>query len=278
MGSPLVSQEVQAWGVVAAIILVNFIFHLAIPQRPEPGYVVDSATGQPLMNRYNGLKVHAAVVAVAVLLVNVGLVDGAFLCTNFWSCLRGSCAIGIAFSAALYMEGLVALRSDDKNGTAVINRNLSAPTTLRPTQPHPSATEFDSRSSLQHFYCGFKFNPRFKTLCNVDFKMFLYLVGANLLHLNILSAAYLHHTQAEAAGIPTTFLGLRLSTAMLTYVAQFSWFLVEYLHYENVHAFTYDLFRERLGFKLTWGCLCFYPFFYCCGVRHSSRRNPAANL
>jgi hypothetical protein len=27
-----------------------------------------------------------------------------------------------------------------------------------------------------------------------------------------------------------------------------------------------DLFAERLGFKLVWGCLCFYPHFYCVGV------------
>jgi hypothetical protein len=47
----------------------------------------------------------------------------------------------------------------------------------------------------------------------------------------------------------------------------FSWFLVEYLYYEHVHTFTYDVFRERIGFTLTWGCFVFYPFFYCIGVR-----------
>ena len=31
-------------------------------------------------------------------------------------------------------------------------------------------------------------------------------------------------------------------------------------------AVRYDLFAERLGFKLTWGCLFFYPHFYCLGV------------
>ncbi len=34
-----------------------------------------------------------------------------------------------------------------------------------------------------------------------------------------------------------------------------SWFCVEYLMHEHVHLFTYDLFAERTGFKLTWGCL-----------------------
>jgi hypothetical protein len=43
-------------------------------------------------------------------------------------------------------------------------------------------------------------------------------------------------------------------------------FVVEYLFCEDVHTFTYDLFAEKMGFKLAWGCLCFYPFFYPVGV------------
>jgi delta14-sterol reductase len=39
-------------------------------------------------------------------------------------------------------------------------------------------------------------------------------------------------------------------------------FIAEYMWHEEVHLYTYDLFRERLGFKLLWGCLCFYPCFY----------------
>lgn len=31
---------------------------------------------------------------------------------------------------------------------------------------------------------------------------------------------------------------------------------------EDVHCWTYDILRERIGFKLLWGCLCWYPFFY----------------
>lgn len=43
-------------------------------------------------------------------------------------------------------------------------------------------------------------------------------------------------------------------------------FIIEYIYFENVHLFTYDLFAEKLGFKLIWGCLLFYPFFYPIGV------------
>ena len=34
----------------------------------------------------------------------------------------------------------------------------------------------------------------------------------------------------------------------------------------QVHLYTYDLFAERTGFKLFWGCTVFYPFFYCIGM------------
>jgi delta14-sterol reductase len=34
----------------------------------------------------------------------------------------------------------------------------------------------------------------------------------------------------------------------------------------SVHLYTYDLFAEKIGFKLCWGCLVFYPFFYPIGV------------
>jgi delta14-sterol reductase len=41
-----------------------------------------------------------------------------------------------------------------------------------------------------------------------------------------------------------------------------------------VHLYTYDLFAERVGFKLIWGCLCFYPFFYEIGVWPLLERGP----
>jgi hypothetical protein len=40
----------------------------------------------------------------------------------------------------------------------------------------------------------------------------------------------------------------------------------------------YDLFAERLGFKLVWGCLCFYPHFYCVGVWAIVGASPANDL
>ena len=46
---------------------------------------------------------------------------------------------------------------------------------------------------------------------------------------------------------------------VLLHAACSSFFLCEYLYFEQVHLYTYDFFAERVGFKLGWGCLAFYP-------------------
>jgi delta14-sterol reductase len=56
------------------------------------------------------------------------------------------------------------------------------------------------------------------------------------------------------------------SPGVLVYVLMFTFFIAEYLSFERVHLYTYDFFAERVGFKLGWGCLVFYPFFYCVGL------------
>ncbi len=90
----------------------------------------------------------------------------------------------------------------------------------------------------------------------VDAKMFLYLFGAVMLELNLLAFAAHHRLLYPANPSPgvTLYLGL------------FSWFVVDYLTFERVHLYTYDLFAERVGFKLGWGCLVFYPYFYAVGL------------
>jgi delta14-sterol reductase len=85
-----------------------------------------------------------------------------------------------------------------------------------------------------------------------DAKMWLYLTGATMLELNALSFTA-HHLMLygdQASG------GIILSTALLTY------FVIDYFIFEEVHLYTYDLFAERVGFKLGWGCIVFYPYFY----------------
>lgn len=86
----------------------------------------------------------------------------------------------------------------------------------------------------------------------VDAKMWLYLYGATFLALNALS--FMVHHQIVYGNLSSP--GIFLSTILLMY------FLVDYLTFEEVHLYTYDLFAENVGFKLGWGCILFYPYFY----------------
>jgi hypothetical protein len=86
----------------------------------------------------------------------------------------------------------------------------------------------------------------------VDVKMWLYLTGATMLEINALSFTAHHWLQYGHQASAGIFLAMALLT----------WFLIDYFTFEEVHLYTYDLFAERVGFKLGWGCMLFYPYFY----------------
>jgi delta14-sterol reductase len=121
------------------------------------------------------------------------------------------------------------------------------------------------KSLAADLYLGRAPNPQWG---RVDAKMFLYLIGAVMLELNLLSFAAHHYLTYP--GDP--------SPGVLLHVLLFSFFLVEYLFFERVHLYTYDFVAERVGFKLGWGCLVFYPFFYGVGLWWAADRpNPHAH-
>jgi delta14-sterol reductase len=126
--------------------------------------------------------------------------------------------------------------------------------------PGPST----GKALLADLYLGRFENPQWLG-GRLDAKMFLYLVGAVMLELRVLSFAahhYLTHPGDPSPGV-------------LLYAALFTFFLLEYLFFERVHLYTYDFVAERVGFKLGWGCLVFYPFFYCVGIWFAAERpNP----
>ena len=76
-------------------------------------------------------------------------------------------------------------------------------------------------------------------LCKAPARRYNYLVGAVLLGLNLLSGVALH---VRTRGL--------LARAMAAYVGPLAWFVLEYLWFEHVHTYTYDIFRERVGFKM----------------------------
>ncbi len=96
-----------------------------------------------------------------------------------------------------------------------------------------------------------EFNTR---VLNVDWKMWLYATGAVQLQLGVL-AALAADAALQGAGAPPTLAARCVGGCLTLFVAEYMW-------HEEVHLYTYDLFRERLGFKLLWGCLCWYPCFY----------------
>ncbi len=194
--------------------------HLALPGRTVDGYVVDPATGRPYRYRLNGLLVFATTIALWALLCRMGWLPWDYLWTARWQGLAGACGLGLLFTL-----GMV----------------LSAPPT--------------GKGLLADLFLGRLWNPRWHG-GRIDAKMWLYMVGATMLGLNLYSFAA-HHLMAFAKDP---------SPGVVLYVALFSFFLCEYLFFERVHLYTYDLFAERVGFKLGWGCLVFYPYFYAVGL------------
>jgi delta14-sterol reductase len=206
-----------AWPVVVYALVL--LLHLAIPARWVSGYVRD-ARGEPLRYRLNGLPVLFATLALWVAACRAGLLPWDHFYTERWSMTAGACVVGLAFTLAIVL-------------------------------PAPKVRE----SLLADLYLGRLENPRWGG-GRVDAKMYLYLVGAVLLELNVLSFAAHHYLTNP--GDP--------SPGVALYVGLFSFFVSEYLFFERVHLYTYDLFAERVGFKLGWGCLVFYPFFYGVGL------------
>ncbi|UJR16423.1 hypothetical protein I4U23_003325 [Adineta vaga] len=83
-----------------------------------------------------------------------------------------------------------------------------------------------------------------------DGKILLYLLGGIGLQLNLI-LLYFEHAQEH-----------KPMTNIITYVILFTFFTTEYFYHEYVHLYTFDFIVEYVGFKLVWGCLVFYPFFY----------------
>lgn len=211
-----------AEGFFAPWIIYTLILalHLVIPARKVAGYVADPATGKPLQYRLNGPLVLAALALLWVLFARTDVLAWDWLYVHRWSSLIGSGVLGMLFSLAVV---------------------LSAPKT--------------GRSLAADVYFGRAANLQFFGR-RVDAKMFLYLVGASMLVLNLLSFTA-HHILKY---------GDDFSPGVLLYCLLFGWFAFEYLVFERVHLYTYDIFAERVGFKLGWGCFTFYPYFYAVGL------------
>jgi delta14-sterol reductase len=204
----------------AAVYAVITVLHLIVPARHVDGYVIDPATHRPFRYPLNGLVVYALTIALWALACSEGWLAWDFFWATRWDGLAGACVLGLVFTFAIVI-------------------------------PAPGT----GKGLLADLYLGRIENPQWLG-GRIDAKMWLYLVGATMLGLNLYSFA-MHH-RLTFADDP--------SPGVTLYVALFTFFLCEYLFFERVHLYTYDFFAERVGFKLGWGCLVFYPFFYGVGL------------
>jgi protein-S-isoprenylcysteine O-methyltransferase Ste14 len=210
-----------AWTWPAILYAFILAVHLAVPGRWVTGYVTDEKTGRPLGYRLNGLPVLALTVAAWAAACASGALAWDAFYLHRWEMAAGACALGLAFTLAIVL----------------------------PAAPVPG------QNLAQALYLGRLANPQWGQ-GRLDAKMYLYLAGAVLLELNVLSFTAHHMLLFGAAANPGVFV----------YAGLLSFFVCEYLNFEEVHLYTYDFMAERVGFKLGWGCLVFYPFFYCVGL------------
>ena len=200
------------WIAYASITLL----HIIIPAFNIKGYVKHEKTGELLNYRINGIFVLAASVLAWYLLGRFNIVPYDWLYQVRWASLLGAVVMGLLFSFISV---------------------LKVPPTGKPF--------------LADFWFGRIWNAQYKNGF-IDAKMWLYLIGAVMLQLHVLSFAAYHLRIYGTAFNPGIILGAAMST----------WFCWEYLTFERVHLYTYDIFAERVGFKLGFGCLSFYPYFY----------------
>lgn len=217
-----------AWSPLIFLLVLGL--NAAAPGRWVDGYVRDPATGKPLRYHLNGLPVFLITLALWALACWRGLLAWDAFYVHRWQMVASACAVGLLFTLAIVLP----------------------------------AKRREGSNLLADLYLGRLDNPQWGG-GRLDAKLYLYLIGATLLELNLLSFAA-HHVRLHPDDV---------SPGVVLYVALFSFFLVEYLFFERVHLYTYDFMAEKVGFKLGWGCLVFYPFFYGVGLwALAERPNP----
>eukprot|EP00054_Salpingoeca_dolichothecata_P020026 m.125490 g.125490 ORF g.125490 m.125490 type:complete len:387 (-) comp23468_c0_seq2:38-1198(-) len=226
--------------VCSGIYLLTAILYALIPAPIVQGYVVDQQ-GNPLLYRLGAFRVCYLVVVLFISGYLLQLYDVAYFIDHFYSLLFGANVIGLGFSFFYYITRIS--RPIEKQDRAARARSVGD----KLEAVHLDVVQ--KPGFAIDFYNGLEFNPRYGSF---DVKMFLYVVGATMLQI-FLVAALLKQIEDQNTA----------SNAMICVVVCLSFFVAEYVYHEHVHVYTYDIFAEKVGFKLLWGCFVFYPFFYC---------------
>ena len=224
---------------VSAFYLAVLLLHVLLPGPRVEGYVCDWR-GRVLTYKLNGFLLYLCTLG--------GFWYGGlpeelttYAAVNWWQSVKAANVLGLG--GALLLTGLTleppfrALTSDQKE---LCKRAAKGEDIMGAVTPAPQ------RNVAAHYFFGKAFNPR---LLGIDLKMLLYALGAAALTWNLCSALALRISTHRA-----------LSNALVLYSAMLLWFVGEYMLLEVIHLYTYDLMCEKLGFKLCWGCLVFYPY------------------
>ena len=213
------------WIVYAIITL----FHIGLPAIRQKGYVRHGQTGRLLEYKLNGHLVLPGSIFLWLVLGYIQLVPYHWLYEVRWASLAGAVTLGLLFTFIIVL-------------------------------PHPA----NRKNILADLWFGRLRDPQCKKgNLLVDAKMWLYLVGAVMLQLNVLSFLAYHWQVFAPAVYPYAYLSPDLrNPGFLVGAAMLTFFVWDYLHFEKVHLYTYDFIAERVGFKLGFGCLAFYPYFY----------------
>ena len=198
--------------VVPAIYLGVAILNAIVPGPIVKGYAKDWK-GKPLVYRLNGFRVLLLSLFLSYVVVSLNILPASYFHDNLWESFYTANTLGIVASLGFYMIGkgpqhVCAPKIETYNQK---NRNENSES--------PARRFFD-------FFFGFELNPRYGLF---DFKMYLYLIGAIMLELLILSAASVEVEQYGSVSSPT-----------LLYVFLLSWFVFEYVYHEHVHLVCID--------------------------------------
>lgn len=189
-------------GLVTPLVAYSVItlLHLLIPVKSIKGYVKNEITGKLMNYRINGKFVLPASILIWFLLGYFDLVPYIWLYETRWLGLIGAVVIGLSYSFYIVLK-------------------------------HPST----GKAPFADFWFGRVKDSQIKDGM-IDAKMWLYLIGAVMLQLNVLSFAAYHLMNAGKINP-----GFLLGCAMLT------WFCFEYLIFEKIHLWTYDFIAEGLA-------------------------------
>lgn len=310
------SAIVQVWEALSVTIVamvVTAVVHYVWPARKIQGYACD-IQGRVLPYRINGLRVllvcllgYACLFGVwwwlavlsppwlhelpsvkrrkYALLAKLCRSASVYIATHYWQCIHAANILGLIMSLAFFIKGgrippteqevrrravtVDMVRQHKQQTEQMRSRKNGSRLAMRPTPIAEIGRDriFEAawlKSRLLQFFSGREFNPRWRWF---DYKMFCYLWGAVLLQFILLNVVAYQYVMEGY-----------VTNRLLVYVGMFSWFVLDYMYHEYVHVFTYDMFAERMGFKIVWGCVCFYPYFYTVGAWPTAMISPAEDV